>query len=266
MTTEARIMSRFGQCAAITLLFCAALQRPSRAENPPPASAPAAEERKPGDLVLELFAGEKLYIQEKGEWYLIVTPSFTQGHDEKEFELEAEVIYGLTDELQLSAEIPCAIVNPDNGSQHQGIGDVTLAANYNFLQARDFALGVRAAFLIPTGDEDRDLGAGQFIWSPSLLGAVRVGQGEIYGAVGGEFGDNHDDAFTYTLAGAYPWQSLVGVFEVTGANGSGADVLYLTPGVYWNVREGIQVGVGVPIGVTDDSDDYRGIGKLVFEF
>src|SRR5580765_1652836 len=105
MTSGGSMTSRLGRCAAAALVFCAALQQISFAQSPAPASAPtvpaAAEEHKPGDLVLELFAGEKLYIQEKGEWYLIITPSFTKASDEKEFELEAEVIYGLTDELQL---------------------------------------------------------------------------------------------------------------------------------------------------------------------
>jgi hypothetical protein len=254
-----------------SFLLSAALYGTAFGQSAPPASAPAPaaaaeEERKPGDLFLELFVGEKLYIQEKGEWYLIITPAFAKASDEKEFELEAEVIYGLTDELQLSAEVPYVVVNPDEGSQHQGIGDVTLAANYNFLQARDFALGVRAEFVIPTGDEDRDLGAGQFLWTPSLLGAVRVGPAEIYASVGGQFGDNHDDAFLYTVAAAYPWETLVGVLEASGASGSGGDTLYLTPGVYWNVREGLQLGLGVPIGVTDDSDDYQIIGKVSIEF
>lgn len=250
-----------------SVCFIGRTARSARAADSPPATQAGEheEEKKPGGLFTELFVGEKIYLQEKGEWYLIVTPSFAKAPDEKEFELEAEVIYGLTDQLQLSAEVPYVVVNPDSGSQHQGIGDVDLAANYNFIQTSQFALGVRAEFIIPTGDENRGLGGGQFAVVPALLAGFRFGDAELYASIG-EFIGEDDDAFTYTIAGAYPWRQLVGVLELTGLNGSGEDVLYLTPGAYWNVTEKIQVGLGVPIGLTDDSDDYQIVGKISFEF
>jgi hypothetical protein len=264
------MMIRLTAISVSVLAFgCCLFGIPFQALADSPAATQAAgeheEEKKPGGLFTELFVGEKIYLQEKGEWYLIVTPAFAKAPDEKEFELEAEVIYGLTDQLQLSAEVPFVVVNPDAGSQHQGIGDLDFAANYNFIQTSQFALGVRAEFIVPTGDENRGLGGGQFAVVPALLAGFRFGDAELYASVG-EFIGEDDDAFTYTVAGAYPWREFVGVLELTGLNGSGADVLYLTPGAYWNVTEKIQVGLGVPIGLTDDSDDYQIVGKISFEF
>jgi hypothetical protein len=43
-------------------------------------------------------------------------------------------------------------------------------------------------------------------------------------------------------------------------------VVYLTPGAYWNASEKIQLGLGVPIGLTEYSDDYQIVGKISFEF
>ena len=223
-------------------------------------------EREPaGALVNELFVGENIYVQDKGEWVLSLTPSYAKASDAKEIEIEPEVKYGLTDRIQLSAELPYTIVNPDEGSQHQGVGDLTLAANYNFVQSEAYSLGVRAAFTLPTGDEDRDLGGGQFAVTPWLLSAFRVGPGEILAGIGEQIGED-DDQFLYDIAGAVPFNKFIGILELTGAHGGGEDAVYLTPGAYYRPSEKFQVGLGVPIGLTHDADDFALVGKLILEF
>jgi hypothetical protein len=180
-------------------------------------------------------------------------------------EFEAELKYGLTDRLQISAGVPLTSVNPNEGSGHFGVSDVSLALNYNFIQNDRFAVAFRSAFTLPTGDENQGLGGGQFAWTPYLLGAVRVGAGDIYAGIGEELGDDTDQ-FTYTIAGAYPFGKFVGVLELTGFTGGGEDTLYLAPGAYWVPTDHFQVGIGVPIGLTNDSDDYRVIGRIAIEF
>jgi hypothetical protein len=223
------------------------------------------EKSFPGQLFTELFVGEKIYSLERGEWYGIGAASFGKAPHEKEFELSGEVIYGLTDQIQLSGEIPLLYVDTDEGS-HTGIGDISLAVNWNFWQQPNMAFGVRSEFVFPTGDENRDLGGGQFAWAPSLLSGFRFGQAEVYASIGGEFGDGGDSFFTYSIAGAYPWKQFVGLAELTGESGSGVDVLYFSPGVYWLPNDKLQLGLGIPIGVTSDSDDYRVVFKVAYEF
>src|SRR4051812_20108569 len=99
------------------------------------------EEDKVGELTNELFTSEKIYIQDRGELYLVLEGAFARTNDGKETELAAELKYGVTDRMQLSAEFPVERVNPDNGEQHQGISDLTLAFNYNFIQSDHFAAG-----------------------------------------------------------------------------------------------------------------------------
>ena len=251
--------------ALSTALFF--VQTLAAAELPQPAaSAPAKPEEKADEqLINELFVGEKIYLQDKGEFVLVLSPSFSKGSSGNETELSAEVKYGLTSRLQISAEFPYVFTDPKDDKQHDGIGDMSCAVNYNFLQKDEFALGARLELVIPTGNERRDLGGGELVLAPSLLASVRVGKGEIYAGIGGEFGE-HGDAFTYSIAGAYPWERFVGVLELTGVTGDHEDTLYVAPGVYWHINEKIDLGVGVPIGLTHDSDDYRIVVKAIFEF
>jgi hypothetical protein len=223
------------------------------------------EEEKVGELTNELFVGEKLYIQDKGELYLVLEGAFARTNDGKETEASGELKYGVTDRLQLSAEFPVERVNPDNGETHQGISDLTLAFNYNFLQSDKFAAGVRSAFVLPTGDDKRDLGGGEFVWEPQILTATQIGKAELYIGVGGEIGEDHN-AFTYSVAGAYPFGPVVGILEVTGVASGDEDTLYITPGFSWHVNEHIEIEAGVPIGVTNDSDDFQVIAKLIVGF
>src|SRR5438045_2289390 len=91
----------------------------------PPATE-EAEKKEKEQLINELFVGENVYRQDKGEFVLVLAPSFAKANDAKEFEFEPELKYGLTDNIQLSIELPYTIVNPDSGSQHQGVGDLRL--------------------------------------------------------------------------------------------------------------------------------------------
>lgn len=238
---------------------------PAPAPTPAPAAHDEHGEAKPGQLFTELFVGDKIYVQDKGEWYFILEAAYAKASNEKEYEFAAEVIYGLTDQIQLFAEVPFLIVDPNNDSNHVGVGDVSLGITYNFVQERNYALGLRGTVTLPTGDENRDLGGGQFTYAPAFQSAFRVGDGEIYASIGGIFGDNHPDLLTYSIAGAYPWRGFVGVVELSGLTGNHTDVLYATPGIYWTGHEGIELGVGVPIGLTHDSDDFQVIVKFVFE-
>jgi Putative MetA-pathway of phenol degradation len=226
----------------------------------------AEHEEKPEQLINELFVGENVYVQDRGEWVGVVAGSFAKGSDEKEWELEGEVKYGLTDRFQLSGEVPLVYVDPDGEDSHFGVGDLTLAANYNIFQQDTWAVAIRNAFILPTGASSRDLGGGEFVWEPSLLAYARVGRGEIYGGVGEDFGDDADHLI-YTAAAVWPLcPRTVGVLELDGTTGGGEDTLYFVPGTYVHFGEKTQLGVGVPIGLTDDSDDWGVILKFIHEF
>ena len=228
----------------------------------------AEEPHGAGALIFEQFVGEKIYIQDQGELYAIVEAAFEKSNHEHEFELAAELSFGVTERMQLVAELPFVFIDPEEGSKHEGLGDITLGIQYNFKQEPDFAFGVRSGFVIPSGNENKDLGDGHFVWEPNLLGALRVGQGEIYAAVGGEIrtGNSDPDAFTYTISGAYPWRRLTGVLDLGGSVSRDEHDLYLAPGAFFVVSDLLQIGVGVPIGLTRDSDDFQIVTLFVFEF
>ncbi len=269
-------MFRAGSQRRCAIAFAvASLLAPARslAAEPSPGEASHEEEvHDAGALIFHQFVGEKIYIQEQGELYVVLEAAYEKATDEREFELAAELSIGVTDRMQVVAEVPFEFVDPDDDSRRSGLGDISMGFQYNLVQGPDFSFGVRSGFVIPSGDEDKDLGGGQFVWEPNLLGALRVGQGEIYAAVGGEVHTHNGDtnAFTYTIAGTYPWRQLIGYVELAGTvSGSGSgdtNEVYLAPGLWWDVVDFLQAGIGVPIGLTPDSVDVQITALLVFEF
>lgn len=74
-----------------------------------------------------------------------------------------EVNYGALPNLQLHLIAPLAFVAPAKGNSHVGLGDVELGAKYRFLDETGWLpqLGTFPLVELPTGDANRDLGAGQ---------------------------------------------------------------------------------------------------------
>lgn len=267
------------RCATVfaVAVAVASLLAPTRslAAEPSPSEAhqeasDSEEMHDAGALIFHQFVGEKIYIQEEGELYVILEAAYEKAKHEREFELSAEVSIGVTDRMQIVAEVPFEFVNPDDDTKSDGLGDISMGFQYNLVQGPDFSFGVRSGFVIPSGDEDKGLGGGQFVWEPNLLGALRVGQSEIYAGVGSEIHTGNDDgdpdAFTYTIAGAYPWRQLIGSVELAGTVSGESHEIYLAPSLWWDVADFLQAGIGVPIGLTSDSVDVQIVTLFVFEF
>jgi hypothetical protein len=264
------------RCATVFAVASLLAPAQSLADEPSPgetyqgASHSEEEVHDAGALIFHQLVGEKIYIQEEGELYVVLEAAYGKAKDEREFELAAELSIGVTDRLQLVAEVPFEFVDPDDGSQHNGLGDITMGFQYNLVQGPDFSFGVRSAFVIPSGDEEKGLGGGQFVWEANLLGALRVGQSEIYAGVGSEIhtanSDGDPDAFTYTISVTRPWRQLIGSVELAGTVSGESHKIYLAPSLWWDVVDFLQAGIGVPIGLTSDSVDVQIVTLFVFEF
>jgi hypothetical protein len=76
-----------------------------------------------------------------------------------------EVIYGVTNTLQISIETPLALAHVDGVGTNVGIGDVELAVKYRFIQSDDWgwrpSVAIEPTIFMPGGSQARGLGSGQ---------------------------------------------------------------------------------------------------------
>jgi len=86
----------------------------------------------------------------------------------REMEAEAEVEWAFTRRLGVVFEVPFLQVNEKGGQDHSGLGDLAIAPRALLVDSDEFLMSFNLAVSVETGDEDRDLGAGETLLAPSF--------------------------------------------------------------------------------------------------
>ncbi|HEU6449407.1 MAG TPA: transporter [Verrucomicrobiae bacterium] len=99
-----------------------------------------------------------------------------------------EINYGVFTNVQLHLIAPLAYDAPDHGATHYGYGDTELGVKYRFLQESKYLpqIGIFPLLEVPTGDESKGLGSGQWdaflpVWLQKSFGAWTIDAGGGYG-------------------------------------------------------------------------------------
>ena len=118
---------------------------------------------------------------------LITDDTGTQGKGKFQFELNGEqsrdknngvkttetaiavaLTYGVIDDLDIVVGAPWLKGEADDGVQktsESGASDVSLAAKWRFMEKDGFSFALKPGITLPTGDEEKGLGAGKTTWS-----------------------------------------------------------------------------------------------------
>jgi hypothetical protein len=96
-----------------------------------------------------------------GEFYIASQGSFGDGSEMTA--PHVEINYGILPDVQLHLLAPLEYVNPKGESSHYGYGDTELGVKYRFIQEDALIpqVGIFPLVLLPTGDEDKNLGTGK---------------------------------------------------------------------------------------------------------
>ena len=226
------------------------------------------------ELIQELFQSDTVYPQEEGEIQLTFRPQYNRGDESVTRSALVAFEYGVTDSLQIEVEWASFLRvdsdDPEEGSA-QGIGDLEIGARYSWMNISGSnahaALGLD--FTIPTGAEEKGFGDGEFAVSPIVILAANLPS--LHGThVVANFGtDVGEGAFAFdeadwlaNLAFFVPVQPLVLSVELNLS----AHESFFTPGLIWHASDSLEMGLGVPIGLSEEADDYRVALMLTWEF
>ncbi len=129
-------------------------------------------------------------------------------------------IYGITERIELSAEIPYLFHSPAEGDGINGVGDINLVAKFLILEEKDVrpAFALKGVVKTKSGDEKRGLGSGDIDYSIVAAASKSLGDLTLHSMLGYTFvGDNGDDnvrnTYLYGLAADY---GLTGKFHIVG--------------------------------------------------
>ena len=239
--------------------------------------------------VQELFQTDLVYAQERGELQLSHTSRFSKGKDRSLLKNLLTVEYGITNRWQIEIEWNAINRRSETGeATARGRGDLSIGTQYSFMNmARsNFHSAVGFEITLPTANIEKEMTEGFVEYEPYFILAKdfpKLNNLQLFSQVGIGFkqrarrhADANDDepaAHEANLGvGMFiPFRRVVFTGEFNFStnrwnNGGREREVFATPGSVWKLPRNWQLGLGVPIGLTRDSDRFGTVVTLVYEF
>lgn len=133
------------------------------------------------------------------------TQNTIEGSDEHE--AEAHLDWALTKRLGYVFAVPLVGVEDAMGVQSMGIGDLEFGPRAMLIESDNFILASNTFMTIPTGDEMRDLGAGEMIMSPYITTWHDLGNwNTLLFNIGPDIGlESGDTSISYAFSLTHSW-------------------------------------------------------------
>lgn len=245
------------------------------------------------------YAGPPLITDEaetldKGEAEIELTAEFSVDKDyvdevkieEQESEVQAKVIYGIVDNLELELEVPYLWVKEkEDGAEtfnESGMGDVGLELKWRFYNEDDLSFALKPAVAFPTGDSDKELGTGNVSYGLSFLTSKEFDSAHLafHLNVGimhydykneEEKAEKRPDIWNASLAAEKGIVKGLKVVvdlgtETNSDRNSNTNPAYALGGLVYSVLENLEVGLGAKFGLNDATPDYAIIAGAVYAF
>jgi hypothetical protein len=229
----------------------------------------------------EVFQTELVYPQDKGAFQF--TSSFTFNKANNEFSNDLTIEYGLTRSWQIDLEWQSfARKKTFDGQSLRGSGDLRLGTKYSFMNilgsnfhgAVGFELGLPAASAKKGISEDKIEYEPFVIVAKDFPGLSRL---QLFSQLGLSFShsiresrsdenDSNEKIVEWSSGMFVPYRRARFTTAFSWSKSSSESSLYLTPGLVWKLPRDLEVGAGVPIGLTRDADPFRIVAHVVYEF
>jgi len=227
--------------------------------------------------IQDVFNTELVYPQEQNEVQLTIMPEFfNSGNVQLLVPFIAE--YGITNNWQIELEwIAFQNIKPENNEISNGIGDLEIGTMYSLMNVgqSDFHMAAGFDFEIPTGNEEKGLGEGNWKFEPYFLSALDIpglNNMQVFSKIGLGFAlnDRDDDPRKkeFNIGGGFfsPFNKIVLVSEINWYKEDDWDLLLYTPGIIVNLPGGWEAGFGMPIGINKNMKEISFKAIMTYEF
>ena len=239
--------------------------------------------------IQEVFQGGLVYPQEHGEVQLSFSSRFSKARDHSSLENPFSIEYGITDRWQIELEWNALSRRAETGeATTRGKGDFSIGTKYSLMNLRgsNFHTAVGFEISFPSGSVEKQLSDGFIEYSPYVIVAKdfpRLHHLQLFTQAGVGFvqrwrrsvsGTGEEPAahkFDLGLGMFVPFRVVVFTNEFNLStnrwnNGGRQREAFATPGIVGRLPRGWQLGVGVPLGLTRDSNRFGTVVTLVYEF
>lgn len=230
----------------------------------------------------ELFQTELVYPQEKNEFQFSLSPEFQRLNNYNQILIPIKAEYGITNSWQVELDW-CSYQNRyiHALSTDKGIGNLQIGTQYSFMNIANSNFHAAAGFEIdiplrniPDESEERNLE-----YEPYVLLAFdfpRLNHSQLFAQAGLGFvlqkgirkENEEPETKEFKLNGGLfvPFRKTILTSEISWNSVNDENQIYYTPGMVLNLSGGWETGIGVPIGLNNQSDKYRIVAMITFEF
>lgn len=214
----------------------------------------------------ELFQTESVYPQEKGEVQLTLVLNYNKTRPDASYLFPFSLEYGITDSWQIEAEFHSMKMNSPLRF-HQ----IEVGTKYSFMNigSAQFHSAVGLDVGIPVGENGLDEEESELEFEPYLVLAKdfpKLGDMQLFTEIRLGVEKSFEDVeFNWNVGLFIPLPLVCLTGELNYISGEEKE-LYFTPGLVWDLPGTWEIGIGCPIGLNDDADDFRFIIGILFEF
>jgi len=206
------------------------------------------------------------------------------GHDRegiittKTSDVSATLTYGLIETVDIVLGIPYQAWSSDNSEflvKGNGIADLSLEAKWRFYEKEGLSLALKPGFTIPTGDTEKGLGAGRPTYHLLFIATKQMKPWEFDMNVGYLYNENtageRKNIWSASLdAQVEVVKDLKLALDVGLAtnpdSSSDTPPAYVLGGLIWSLRENLDIGLGVKVGLTKPETDISVRGGITWRF
>jgi hypothetical protein len=236
--------------------------------NVAPASAQVRGDMGVNGNPNQVFTGRTVVTQDEGEAQFSISGDHRRAGDDRLNTLQARAAYGITNSLQAQVSVPLDIYDQSsNFSAQTGVSRLEGGLTYQVTgKSAPLSLAAGMNVEVPLEGRQNDVIGEQPSAGPTFKPNLQVGTGmgftTMYADVEAELGQDAR-GLNYSVGAQTP----IGVFRpalelnARTMENSGPEY-YATPGVFYSISSGTELGVGASIGLNDRSDDSRFSAQL----
>ena len=202
----------------------------------------------------------------------------TDGVEENLHDISTVLSYGIIDTVDLVVGLPYQFVSTKEGGEktrEDGIADMTIEVKWRFFEMEGLSLGIKPGVSIPTGDDDKGLGAGKVGGSVQFIATQELAPWTFH--FNGGYGRNETtvedetDIWQVSLAAELEvcsWLKVVGNVGAERNTDTEDDTpaAFILGGLIFPVTENVDLDLGVKGGLTEPESDYGLLAGVAIRF
>ncbi len=227
---------------------------------------------------------------------LITDDTFTQGRGKFQFELNGEsshkkeygvvedateitamLTYGINDQTDVILGIPYLYEREkDSGTTtNNGFSDTSVALKWRFYEKGGLSLALKPGITLPTGNDEKELGAGRAAYSIFFIASEVIAPWMIHLNLGYKRNENkideREDLWHASLAGEMKISknlkavANIGI-EKNPERYSSIDLIFIIGGIIYSIRENLDVDFGLKSWLNSLDTDYAVLAGLTWRF